>query len=240
MPALPPLKFSYYGVVEKALAVAYGVPEERRPVAFRALLSNLQKLGALGPQSRVGRGKKLDYTPVELHRVMLTLEFCELGVAPSTAVSLLDAYWESKLKPIVDAAARPIGIVPEQPDGDDVILYLVGVSFRTASLRGEAPSVPNIGRCSLDALPIELRRWMTATPNDPAPPRALAMNLSARLRVFHNALADANLDDALAERRATLVGEQPPPNAPAPAPRRRARTRPKRPPAAPDETGELP
>ena len=42
---------------------------------------------------------------------------------------------------------------------------------------------------------------MTTTPNA----RGLIMNLSARLRAFHSALAVTNLDDALDERQAALT-----------------------------------
>jgi hypothetical protein len=209
----PPLTFSF-GIVEKALAVAYGIPDDRRG-GFRGAISNLQKHGVLGPQSRVGRGVHLVYTPVEMHRLLLALELCELGVPPQTTAGILAAYWETKLWPIVKAAARPIGLVPEEPEGKDTILYLGGFGLRTDSLRGaKGPVVPIIGRCSVDELAGTMRQWMTS--NDP--PRGLVVNLSARLRAFHSALADANLDHALAERRATLAGDEPPAKA------RRAKT----------------
>jgi hypothetical protein len=197
LPEPPKLTFSY-GVVERALAVAYRIPDAVRPAGFRSMLANLQKLGALGAQARVGRGRALTYTPVELHRLMLTLELCELGVPPATSVSIVETHWEPKLWPIISAAL--VGVMHGEPGGNDMILYLSGVSLRTGALRGEAPGAPNIGRCSLDALPAAITRWMATTPDDPAPPRGLIVNLSERLRAFHRALADANLDDALAER----------------------------------------
>ena len=198
----PPLKFSY-GVVEKALAVAYGISDERRPVGFRGMISNLQKHGVLGPQSRVGRGAHLVYTPLEMHRLVLALEFSEFGLPPATVVGLLETYWESILWPIIYAAARPIGLLPEEPEGKDTVLFLGGGGLRTDSLRGAAgPIVPVIDRCSLDELPVAMPRWMTTTPNA----RGLIVNLSARLRAFHTALGDANLDDVLAERAAALAG----------------------------------
>ena len=86
--------------------------------------------------------------------------------------------------------------------------------MRTDSLRGEkGPVVPIIERCALDDLPAAMKQWMTTTPDDPAPPRALIANLSARLRDFHNALADENLAEALGERRAALAGKEPLPKA---------------------------
>jgi hypothetical protein len=208
MPTLPSLTFPYR-VVEKALAVACGIAEEKRHGGFRSLVGNLQKLGALGAQARVGRGVALNYTPLEIHRLLVSVECCELGLPPGTAVGLVNSDWETRLQPIVSAALD--GLVRHEPGGDDVILYLRGVSFRTYGLRGETTPAPDIGRCTLNELPAEMKRWLSATPNDSA--RALVVNLSARLRIFHDALSDANLDDALDERQASLVGDEPPPKA---------------------------
>jgi hypothetical protein len=218
----PPLEFSY-GVVEKALAIAYGIPEAVRPAGFRSMLSSLQKLGVLGLQSRVGRGAKLTYTHIEFERLILALELLELGLPPAVAVGLISRNWESKLKAIIGVAQEAFGLVPEKPRGDDVMLCLVGGGFRTASLRGETgPSVPIIERTTLDELAAAMRLWMT-TPlddgvrppalDDPAPPRVLVVNLSARLRAFHAALGVEYLAEAVAERRAALAGNEPPPKA---------------------------
>jgi hypothetical protein len=214
----PPLEFSY-GVIEKALAVAYGIPEAVRPAGFRSLLSSVQKMGVLGAQSRVGRGAKLSYTHVEFERLILALEFLELGLPPATAVALVEAYWESKLKAIIGAAQDPIGINPEKPRGEDVILCLVGGGFRTSSLRGErGPIASIIERCSLDELPAAMKEWMTPPPDDPAPPRALVVNLSSRLRAFHAALGVEYLTEALDDRAAALAGDKPPPKPRDPSP----------------------
>jgi hypothetical protein len=205
---LPELTFAY-GTVERALAIAYGIAEAVRPAGFRSMVANLQKLGALGAQARVGRGVALSYTPTEFHRLILALEFCEFGIPPATAVGLVSRYWEPTLKPIIDAAARPIGIVPDLVEGDDIILCLCGVGFRTAGLRGEAaPSVSHIEQCSLDQLPTAMKLWMAMTP-----PRALVVNLSARLRAFHSALVGTYMDELDVERRATLAGAEPLPKA---------------------------
>lgn len=192
MPELPPLKFSY-GVVEKALAVAYGISAEQRRGGFRSFIGHLQKLGTLGAQARVGRGVALNYTPIEMHRLLLAVELAELGVSPATTVAILNRHWEPTLQGIIDSAHDQI--LRDEPGGADVILCLVGVGFRTGSLRGEAlPGAPNIEQCSLDELPAKMTRWMAAAPNDP--PRALVVNFSARLRVFHSALNAAYMDEA--------------------------------------------
>jgi hypothetical protein len=201
-----------YGAVERALAVIYRISDDVRQAGFRSMLSNLQKLGALGAQARVGRGAVLRYGPTELHRLILTLEFCELGIPPATAVSLINTYWEPKLKAIMGTAER--AIVHGEPPSNDLIIHLGGVSLRTGSLRDEEfPGVPNINRCKLSELPDTIKRWMAMNQDDLVPPRALIVNLSARLRDFHTALANANMDELLAERRAALAGEQPLPKA---------------------------
>lgn len=160
------------------------------------MLSNLQKLGALGAEARVGRGSALRYGPTELHRLILTLEFCEFGVPPATAVGLVNRYWESKLKAICrDAERNNPAIRGGQPikPADDIVVHLGGFSLRTGLLRGERfPGVPNVNRCKLSELPGYIEAWMMMTPDDPVPPRALIVNLSAQLRRFHDALADAH------------------------------------------------
>ena len=206
-----------YGEVERALAATHGIRDAVRQTGFRSMLSNLQKLGALGVQARVGRGAALRYGPTELHRLILTLEFCELGIPPATAVGLVDRYWESKLKAICRDAERNNPAIrggqPPEPD-DDIVVHLGGISLRTGLLRGEQfPGVPNINRCKLSELPYYIEQWMRMTPDDPVPPRALVVNLSARLRGFHRALADAHMNELHAEHRAALATEQVQPKA---------------------------
>ena len=99
------LTFSY-GAIERALATSYGIPEAGRESGFRSMLSNLQKLGVLGEAARVGRGAPLTYTPDTLHRFVVALELCELGVPPATTATLIRSYWDAKLKAICSAAER--------------------------------------------------------------------------------------------------------------------------------------
>jgi hypothetical protein len=209
-----------YGPIERALATTHGISDAVRQAGFRSMLSNLQKLGALGPQARVGRGATLKYGPTELHRLILTLEFCELGIPPATAVALVDTYWEAKLKKIIADAERVVE--REEPRGNDVIIHLGGVGLRTGPLKGERfPGVPNINSCRLSELPKYVTQWMAMRPDDPVPPRALVVNLSARLRAFHAEFAKTFLEDALADRgREAANAERKPP---APKVKRRKR-----------------
>lgn len=196
-----------YGPIERALATTHGISDAVRQAGFRSMLSNLQKLGALGARARVGRGAALKYGPTELHRLILTLEFCELGIPPATAVALVDTYWQPKLKEIIADAERVVG--RKEPSSNDVIIHLGGVSLRTGALKGERfPGVPNINRCKLSELPKYIAQWMAMTPNDPVPPRALVLNLSARLRAFHAEFAKSYLDDALNEAADARGGKQ--------------------------------
>jgi hypothetical protein len=180
------------------------------------MLSNLQKLGVLGEAARVGRGAPLAYTPTELHRLVVGLELCELGLPPATAVALVGTYWDSKLKKICDEAERNNPAVhggqPIDP-GDDTIIYLGGVSLRTGSLKGaRSPSIPNINTCKLRELPTHIVTWMEMDPDDnPAdlPPRALLLNLSARLRAFHRGLAAAHMIELQSERAAGSIKARP-------------------------------
>jgi hypothetical protein len=206
-----------YGAVERAFAATHDISDTVRQAGFRSMLSNLQKLGALGAQARVGRGAALKYGPTELHRLLLTLEFCELGIPPATAVALVETYWESKLNAICRDAERNNPAVrggePIDP-ANDIVVHLGGISLRTGLLRGERfPGVPNINRCKLSQLPYYIEQWMRMTPDDPVPPRALVVNLSARLRSFHCALADAHMDELRAEHRAALATEKVQPQA---------------------------
>jgi hypothetical protein len=195
-----------YGTVERALATSYGIPETTRETGFRSMLNNLQKLGVLGEAARVGRGAPLVYTPSELHRFVVAIELCELGVPPATTAALIAAYWESKFAAICREAERnnPAARGGEPIDsGEDIVIYLGGVGLRTGSLKGaQSPNIPNINRCKLRDLSWHIVQWMRMNPNEnPAelPPRALVVNLSARLRTFHAALLRPYMDQVRAE-----------------------------------------
>jgi hypothetical protein len=201
------LTFSYWAI-EQALATSYGIPEAARESGFRSMLSNLQKLGVLGEAARVGRGTPLTYTPDTLHRFVVALEFCELGVPPATTATLIGGYWDSKLKAICSAAERnnpaARGDVPIDP-GDDIVIFLGGVGLRTSTLKGaRSPAIPAINSCKLRDLPSSMQQWLTMRgPNDALglAPRAWTVNLSARLRSVHDALSDAYAAELAAEYR---------------------------------------
>jgi hypothetical protein len=187
---MPPNTLQFpYGVVERALATSHSIPEAVRTTTFRGMIGHLQKLGVLGEDARVGRGTPLVYSPTEMHRFIVAIELCELGVPPATVVALIASYWE-KLESICARAElnNPAlhGGEPIDPD-DDVVLFLGGLGLRTGPLRGErSPAIPNIDHCKLRDLPRHMAQWLRTDSDDAA--RGLVVNLSARLRSFHAAL----------------------------------------------------
>jgi hypothetical protein len=188
-----------YGLLEKALAVAYGIPESAREAGFRGWVTNLQKLGLFGAHTRVGRGSTVQYGPDELHRLVVALELSEAGIPPASVVSLINAYWEPKIKDIVMTAERTVE--REGPPGDDIVLHLGGISLRSGLLKGaRSPAAPNINHCRLGELPHYVAMWMKMGPHDPVPPRAVILNLSERLRRFHTALVELHLPELAAEK----------------------------------------
>jgi hypothetical protein len=117
-------------------------------------------------------------------------------------VSLINAYWEPRIKDIIMTAERTVE--REGPPGDDVVLHLGGISLRSGLLKGaRSPTVPNINHCRLRELPHYVAMWMKMGPHDPVPPRAVILNLSERLRRFHTALVELHLPELAAEKAAT-------------------------------------
>ena len=194
-----------YGAVVRALAAAFRIPDAVCKTSFRSAFANLQKLGMLGPAARVGRGSPLTYTAEEIQRAVFVLELNEVGIPPATAVNILAAYWELKIKKIAEQAGEGIGIDPPPPFKDDTIVYIGGVSLRSgawsAPKGARVPGVPNINACRLHELPAHMDGWMLMADADP-PSRVILFNLSSRLRAFHAALVGVRV----AERHPDLTG----------------------------------
>ena len=107
--------------------------------------------------------------------------------------------WDKKLAPIFKAA-QPSAEVGRKP-ADDVILILGGVHLMSGVWSGakDFPGVPNVNHCLLRKLPDHIRQWM----DDAQLSRILVTNLSARLRQFHQALAEVHMmrDEAKTAKR---------------------------------------
>ena len=149
----------------------------------------MQRGGLFGAEHRVGKGTRLIYQPDMLHRVLFCLELAELGVTPAVQLKLVAELWDKRIREIFSKAEtvkQPAG------GGDDVILLMVGVSLMVEAWTG---AVPNINDTTFRKLPskaaLALRR--PRRKDDPLLPRVLAVNLSARLRRFHEALSDVHL-----------------------------------------------
>ena len=210
-----------YGAIERALAAAYGIPDSDRETGFRGWVTNLQKLGVLGEAARVGRGAALNYTPDEWHRLLFALELSEVGVTPAVAVALIEVFWERQLKEIFRKAEKTVE--RDEPVDEDVIIILAGVSLRsgawTSPKGSKFPGVPNVIDIRMKHLRHEAERWMRREYDVPGTPpaRALMMNLSLRLRLFHQALIPlirAEPDVLMTDDATTRLGQavrKPPP-----------------------------
>jgi hypothetical protein len=188
-----------YGTVERALWAAYSVPETAR-ASFRARLGHAQKAGIFGLEKQPGRGKTLPYDPDMVHRLQFYCEMAEFGVTPAEVLDLIEEAWDGKIRRIFDEAERTL--IHCEPGLDDVIMHLGGVHMLAD---GWAHTVPNVNWCPLRELPRFVRMWMEMKPEDPypsnLPPRAMIVNLSARLRTFHHAFADSHMRALIEERQ---------------------------------------
>jgi len=178
-----------YGAALAAAIAAYRIPP-KGVGAFRGRLGSLQRGGLLGRSP--GKGKALRYTPDVLHRMVCGLELLEFGVAPSVILSLVKTLWDRKLRKIFDEAVDPVMRDDVRPD-DDICLFLAGPHLLGNAMGVDA--VPNVNACKLGALPGNLALVM-AEPTSPKglPPRAMAVNLTSRLRSFHRELAEVWLE----------------------------------------------
>ena len=172
-----------FAAVEAALIAAYGVLPTDRP-KFRARLTHAQKAGLFGV--RPGKGTRLAYGPAEMNKLILICELSELGSSPAIQIELIGALWEKRLQAIFKLAAAAMN---DPPGPRDIIMILFGASLM---LGGWTGAVPNVNHCRLDQLASRLDLAMRGD-HDALMPRALMTNLTAQLRRFHNALADAHL-----------------------------------------------
>jgi hypothetical protein len=212
-----------YSVVEQALMRTYDIPDKALG-AFRGRLGNLQKQGMFGPTNMPGRGRALIYTSDMQHRLIFACELFEFGVSPAEVLDLVKVAWDRSLRKIFDKAERNNPAIrgdrPIDP-GDDTIMHMGGVSMMKD---GWSSTVPNVNSCPLRELPGYVASWMQLNPNDPypsnLPPRALIVNLSARLRSFLTAFDDTHMRPPTA---ADLVGPRRATSRVAPATSRRSR-----------------
>jgi hypothetical protein len=169
-----------YSVIDGALIRTYEV-QERHLGRFRARITFLQKGGLLGVSP--GKGKALRYTPDLIHRLIFATELAEFGVMPQAVLETIADLWDSRIRSIFQRAEKAAG---GQPGPDDVVLLLGGISLTVGGWTSTAKALPNVNSFPLHRLAANLDLLMRY---DDPPPRALVVNLSARLRRFHDALA---------------------------------------------------
>ena len=178
-----------FGSVEAALMQAHRIPKAARG-AFRGKLGALQKQGLFGAKNMPGKGVALDYGPDQFHRLVFACELFEFGISPAMVLRLVEVLWERRLRKIFSDAEDAV-VKHEDAGPDDVILHIGGVHLM---VDGWSDALPNINSCRLGRLPDHMAMWMSMRPDDPSglPPRAIATNLSMRLRAFHTALSAAH------------------------------------------------
>jgi hypothetical protein len=186
------LRFSFASV-EAALVSTYRIAPVDRG-RFRARLTFLQRGGLFGAEHRPGKGTRLTYEVDQLRRTIFCLELAELGIGPAVQLKLVADFWESRIRPIftkAEAAAERPSRDGKDESGRDVILFMTGVALMAGAWAGV---VPNINHTTLSELPATMALAMRPLgKDDPLLPRVLAVNLTARLRRFHDALVDVHL-----------------------------------------------
>ena len=149
-------------------------------------MNYFEQAKVLGDVVEVGKGKRKTYSIVQIERWLACLELTEFGLSSITAGELITGHWAA-FEPIFrDAQAS----VVRDPGPDDVVLCLGGIHLMSGSWAPKLgfPGVPSIQGCTLRKLPDRVMVWMWMTARDAAAPRLLMVNLSERLRQFHNAL----------------------------------------------------
>lgn len=170
------------------MAAIYAATEEGiRRKAFRARIRYFEQAKVLGNDVEVGKGKRKTYSIAQIERWLACLELTESGLSSITAGELITGHWAA-FEPIFrDAQAS----VVRHPGPDDVVLCIGGIHLMSAGWAPKLgfPGFPSIQGCTLRKLPDRVMVWMWMTARDAAAPRLLIVNLSERLRQFHNALA---------------------------------------------------
>ena len=146
-----------------------------------------------------GRGAALVYGPDQFHRLIFACELSEIGVGPATVLGLVEGLWERRLAPIFKKAEH-VAFRDRDPGPDDIVIHMDGVRLMTGAWLKSDP-VPNVNSCPLGKLPSHMEAWMRMGERDRLPARALVVNLSSRLRSFHDALRDLHLPEIAADKK---------------------------------------
>ncbi len=176
--------------VDAALVQTYAVPA-RDLGRFSARITFLQKGGLLGISP--GKGRALNYTPDLMHRLLFAAELNEFGVTPQAVLETVSDLWGRRIRSIFENAEK----AARNPAGPgDIVLLLGGNSLMVGGWQSTAKALPNVQGFSLHKLGEKMNLLLQY---DDPPPRAMTVNLSARLRTFHGALAKTNMDEPRTE-----------------------------------------
>jgi hypothetical protein len=177
-----------FAVAEQALKATYRIAAKDSG-RFRGRWTALQRGGLFGPELKPGKGRHLRYNPDMLHRLIFALELAAANVTPAVQLGLVRDRWEARLTGIFRAAEDA---AEREPGDADIILIIGGMNFMAGSWSGEATAA-SISHCRLGNLAARLIPALRPYgPADKLLPRALAINLTARLRTFHACLVEAH------------------------------------------------
>jgi hypothetical protein len=163
-----------FATVEKTLLRMHAV-EPQHEEAWRSRINFLRREGVLG--ERPGSGRRIGYhTADQLPKLMIALEMAQAAIVPQTILSLVRKH-DERLKNIFREAEKA-----RANETSDVLLLLAGI---TEMIEREG-AIPVIQATTADKLDV-LRM---ALDDSSVPGRALVINVTARLRRFHEALSD--------------------------------------------------
>jgi hypothetical protein len=184
-----------FATVEKALMLMHGV-ERKHEEAWRSRINFLRREGVLGEHP--GSGRRIGYhTADQLPKLLLALELSQAAVAPQTILALIATSWDGRLKKIFDEAEDA-----RDRETSDVWLLLAGIT-EMVERDGSIPVIAATTANKVDILRMALD-------DSKVPGRAIVINVTARLRRFHEALIKVYPqpeDHALDRRREKAVAE---------------------------------
>jgi hypothetical protein len=175
--------------VERALLRMHDV-KPKHEEAWRSRINFLRREGLLG--ERPGSGRRIGYhTADQLPKLVLALELAQAAIAPQMILSLVERHWKSRLETIFSEAERA-----RAKGTSDVLLVLAGIT-EMVEREGAIPVIVSMTDERINVLRMALD-------DRSVPGRALLINVSARLRRFHQALSEfypQPEDHALDKRR---------------------------------------
>jgi hypothetical protein len=184
-----------FATVEKALLKMHDVKPQHEE-AWRSRINFLRREGVLG--ERPGSGRRIGYhTITNFLKLLLALELAQAAVAPRVALSLIATSWDDRLHGVFQQANEAL-----VRGTSDVVLLLAGIT-QMVQRDGAIPVIEATTADKLDVLRTMLNDKLV-------PSRALVINLTARLRRFHDALVEIYPqpeDHALDRRREKAEGE---------------------------------